>query len=174
MLQLRLATLNDLPAVMEIFDQARLFLKQNSIPQWQDGTPNKNTFFEDIKQEDPFLFVNETEILGIAALKLGPDPFYDVIKQGEWLSDAQYYTIHRFAMSSKYRGEHLSEPFFKELFEIIVKRGIYHVRIDTHPQNAGMQHVISKLGFQYCGIVEVKQEQSDPIRKAYGLKIKQE
>lgn len=174
MLQVRLATFNDLPIAMDIFEQARLFLKQADIPQWQDGTPNKDTFLEDIKNKDLFLLINDTDILGIAALKLGPDPFYSVIKHGKWSSDEQYYAIHRFAISGKYRGKNLSRTFFEKLFEIILKKGLSHVRIDTHPQNTGMQHVINKLGFQYCGIVEVEQEQSDPVRKAYDLKLEQE
>lgn len=31
-----------------------------------------------------------------------------------------------------------------------------HVRIDTHRDNKTMQHVILKNGFEYCGIIYLK------------------
>lgn len=171
MIKIKVATFNDLPVVMRIFDQAKRFLKENKIPQWQDGTPNEETFSEDIKSQELFLLVNDSDILGIAALKLGPDPFYDEIREGEWLSDAPYYVIHRFAMAQEARGKQLSETFIQKMLEIVKHQSIAHVRIDTHPRNMAMQRVIEKVGFQYCGIVDVTLEQSDPTRKAYELKL---
>lgn len=172
MLKVRLAVQDDLTKVMQIFVQAQSFLAQCKIPQWQDNTPNKSVFLTDIKQSDLWLLVDDKqEILGIAALKKGPDPFYLHISEGKWLSDRPYYAIHRFALSDNARGRHLSRKFMGQLLQIISKYGIDHVRIDTHPKNEGMQRVIRNAGFSYCGIVEVTQEQSDPVRKAYELTL---
>ena len=40
-----------------------------------------------------------------------------------------------------------------------------HMRGDTHPDNKPMQGVFKKMGFQYCGIIHVV-EDNDP-RYAY-------
>ncbi|MDO5296769.1 MAG: hypothetical protein Q4F00_09075 [bacterium] len=40
-----------------------------------------------------------------------------------------------------------------------------HLRIDTHGDNAAMQSLVKKLGFVYCGIIYVEQD-NDP-RLAY-------
>lgn len=172
MLTIRKACREDLTAVMQVFTEARLFLKEKGIPQWQDGTPNRQDFLTDIEQKDLFICLSGSTIIGIAALKMGPDPFYQVIHEGRWRSEQPYYAIHRVAFSDQARGQHLSIEFFQSLFSVILAQGISHVRIDTHPLNKSMLAVIKRIGFQYCGIIEVKQEQSDPIRKAFELKLK--
>lgn len=40
-----------------------------------------------------------------------------------------------------------------------------HLRVDTHEDNVVLQSLLTKLGFQYCGIIYVVQD-SDP-RLAY-------
>lgn len=40
-----------------------------------------------------------------------------------------------------------------------------HLRIDTHEDNVVMQNLVKKLGFKYCGIIHIK-EDNDP-RLAY-------
>lgn|SRR5699024_10988197 len=171
MLTVRKAQLADLPTIMQIFTEAKNYLMEQHIPQWQDGTPDQDVFTADIQAGDLYVLTDETNLLGMAALKLGPDQFYQTITNGSWHSDQPYYAIHRFALGNLARGKHLSAKFFQALFSIIRATKITDVRIDTHPQNSGMLHAIAKAGFQYCGIVEVNQEQSDPTRKAFDLNL---
>lgn len=49
---IRLATLNDLPVVMEIIKDAKELLKKSGSSQWNtsDGYPTKETIIDDIKK----------------------------------------------------------------------------------------------------------------------------
>ena len=38
---LRKAVMDDLPLIKEIIDQARFYLKENGVDQWQDGYPSE-------------------------------------------------------------------------------------------------------------------------------------
>ena len=40
-----------------------------------------------------------------------------------------------------------------------------HLRMDTHGDNTVMQRLLTKLGFRYCGIIHV--EEDDDPRLAY-------
>lgn len=171
MVTVRKAQLADLPTIMQIFAEAKAYLKKQQIPQWQDGTPNEGVFTADIQAGDLYVLTDGTDLLGMAALKLGPDEFYQTITNGSWHFDQPYYAIHRFALGDLARGKQLSGKFFQALFALVRATKITYVRIDTHPQNNGMLHVITKADFQYCGIVEVAQEQSDPTRKAFDLNL---
>ena len=82
------------------------------------------------------------------AFILGEDPTYRVIEQGAWLSDAPYGTIHAVASDGQIHG----------LLSRIVaycEQTTPHLRIDTHRDNAIMQHVILKNGFIRCGVIHI-------------------
>ena len=71
-----------------------------------------------------------------------------VIVQGAWLSDAPYGTIHAVASDGQIHGL---------LSQIVAycEQTTKHLRIDTHHDNAIMQHVILKNGFTRCGIIHI-------------------
>ena len=87
-------------------------------------------------------------IHGVFAFILGEDPTYHVIENGQWLSDAPYGTIHAVASDGSIHGL---------LTQVVTYclQTIRHLRIDTHPDNLIMQHVITKNGFTKCGIIYV-------------------
>ena len=40
--------------------------------------------------------------------------------------------------------------------ELCKERGIPSIKIDTHEQNLGMQHILRKNGYTYCGVIYVE------------------
>ena len=70
------------------------------------------------------------------------------IEQGEWLSDAEYGTIHRVASDGRIHG------MMGMIVQFCSER-ITHLRIDTHADNKIMQHLILKNGFKRCGIIYI-------------------
>ena len=89
------------------------------------------------------------ELVGVFAFIIGPDPTYAEIWDGDgWLNDEPYGTIHRIASNGKTKG----------IFETCVaycETLIDNIRIDTHADNAPMQHLIRKNGFTRCGIIRI-------------------
>lgn len=168
----RLAEEPDLPAIGEIFADARNTLAQDGSAQWQNGTPTIRDFEEDVREKRCYVLVVDGAVAGMASLIAGPDRNYARIDDGEWKNDSdEYIAVHRVAISSRYSGLHLNDTLFSCLLTIISLKGFRHVRIDTHPKNQRMQHIADKFGFEYRGRIYIEDEETEPERRAYELDL---
>ena len=169
---LRKATKADLPAILEIIDAAKAYLKEQGINQWQAGYSTNQDIEKDIEQKISYVLMVDGEIAATAALWPDRDVNYDDMLEGSWRGNPEdtYMSIHRIAMSSKFRGQRLSEKMMSGLFTISSELGYNELRIDTHPKNKGMQKVIANNGFEYRGIIDFNDENEvDTTRFAYQL-----
>lgn len=166
----RKATIDDLDKIMSIVEDARALFKNNKIPQWQGGYPDEERFKEDINNEEAYVLVVGDEVAGIGVLTTERQENYDAIEEGSWKRDDDYAAIHRAAISSKFRGMHLSNYLFSGLITIGVQKGYKDFRIDTHPGNERMKGLSEKFGFEKRGIIYVD-EKIEPIRYAYELNL---
>ncbi|MGM9891817.1 GNAT family N-acetyltransferase [Limosilactobacillus sp.] len=168
---LRRTYMHDLPTIKQVIEDGRQALKAAGSPQWQDGHPTVDTIINDITHHQSWALVVNDQIVGVATLKPGPEEDYQKITGGSWHNnDDNYLTIHRVAINSHYRGQHLSSFLFSNLLTIGQEKGYANFRIDTHPQNKVMQGIAKKFGFQYRGMVKVD-DQLDPNRLAFELNL---
>lgn len=173
LIYIRMAEKEDLDQIMTIIDEAKALLKKDGNPQWQNGTPSREMLTEDINLKRAYCLVANKEIAGVAVLLTTPDPNYAEIA-GAWSNNKeQYATIHRIAISSKFRGQHLSQFMISNLISRGLMLGIRNFRIDTHAVNKRMQGLIKGLGFEYRGIVQVDQTENG-ARNAYELNLQRE
>ena len=167
---IRLAKKEDLDQIMIIIGEAKKLLKKDGIPQWQSGSPNREMLAEDIAKERAYCLVADQTIAGVAVLLTIPDPNYAQI-DGSWANTSeQYATIHRIAISTEFRGQHLSQFMMSNLISRGLMLGIKNFRIDTHALNQRMQGLIKSQGFNYRGIVQVDQTENS-ARNAYELNL---
>ena len=98
-MKVRKAVEKDLGTLERIFDKARLFMKESGNPaQWIDGYPAPDRIMADIKNGDCYCVVDDTgHVVGTFAFIVGEDPNYKEIRNGSWLNDRPYATIHRLA-----------------------------------------------------------------------------
>jgi len=145
---------NDIPAIMKIIADAKQYLASLSIDQWQDGYPTIEQIELDIKNEDSYLVYDDNKIIGTTVFSINGEPTYNKI-EGEWLTkkDEQYGVIHRLAVDNDYRSLGLAKFVFQQCENILLNQGIKSMRIDTHKDNKGMQGLLNKLGYQYCGVI---------------------
>ncbi|MHA8110407.1 GNAT family N-acetyltransferase [Lactobacillaceae bacterium Melli_B4] len=165
----RQGTNADLPAIMNIIQEAKELLKADGNPQWSGEYPEEATLRNDIEAQTNFVLVVDDQVAGTATLITTPEPSYQEI-DGAWQSDAPYSTIHRIAIGSEFHGMHLSSYFFSNLITITKFQGIDNIRFDTHRLNERMQAIGKQFGFAYRGVIEVD-EPSDPKRYAYELNL---
>ena len=146
-----LATAADLPQILAIYaPYARAFMAQHA-PTRTNGSSSRPTEADitaHIAARELYVLREADAIHGVFAFILGEDPTYRVIEQGAWLSDAPYGTIHAVASDGQIHGL---------LSQIVAycEQTTKHLRIDTHHDNAIMQHVILKNGFTRCGIIHI-------------------
>lgn len=147
-MKIELAKKTDLDKLLEIYREAREFMKNSgNKTQWGDNKPSKETLERDIENKNLYKVVNFDEIVGAFALIYGEDKTYLEI-DGKWLNDEPYATLHRVASSGKARGI-MSEiiKFSEEKYE--------NLRIDTHKNNHKMLDKIRENGFTYCGVIKI-------------------
>lgn len=146
-MKIRHTTWQDLPELTRIYKRARQFMKETGNPtQWKDNRPNPRLIEEDIRLGQSYVLEDHGQILGVFALIFGIDPTYGIIEEGNWLNNKPYAAIHRIASAQRKPG------FFKALMEFCQTKAP-NLRIDTHPDNKIMQHLILNSGFTYCGII---------------------
>lgn len=141
------ASLADLPAVLHVFAIAREHMKAAGNPnQWKDDRPVPGSVQKDIENGCLYVQKDETGIHGVFALVPGIDPTYQIIEEGAWLNNSPYLAIHKVATDGTIHG------FFTKIVAFSEKQGL-DLRIDTHKDNASMNHLIQKNGFSFCGII---------------------
>lgn len=148
-LTVRPARLGDLERILEIYEIARNFMRSVGNPtQWRNGYPWADLLEEDIDAGNLYVVTDGSAIHGVFAFILGEDPTYAVIENGSWRSTSPYGTIHRVASDGSGGILAAALEFARGL--------ISHLRIDTHADNAPMQHLVEKYGFSRRGIIYVE------------------
>lgn len=159
--EIRLAREEELEKIMAVFARARIFMRENGNPtQWPDTYPDPEAIRKEIRSGDFYVCLKDGEIALVFLLLESPDPNYAVI-DGKWPEGSEdYYVVHRFASAGICKG---AGQF---VLEWVLSKGKW-VRIDTHNNNRPMKNLLSKLGFEYCGVITLLDHESDALRDAY-------
>lgn len=149
-MEIRNSTIDDLPEIQKVYAYAREFMRRNGNPtQWGNTSPQLELILGDFENRTGYVVEENGEIVGVFAFIIGPDPTYAEIWDGPgWPNNKPYGTIHRIASGGKIKGIFEASLAFCESL-------INNVRIDTHADNAPMQHLIRKNGFQHCGTIRI-------------------
>lgn len=164
----RRAEITDLPEIMEIIDNAKVFMRVFDMDQWQNGYPNEEVFRRDIILKECYVAICDNETAGVMVVTPVPEECYKEIEGQGWLTDSEpYMTIHRMAVAEKYRGTKVAEEMISFAENLCMKKGRKSLRTDTHKKNLTMQRFLEKQGFSYCGVVDYKDTAGDTLRIAY-------
>lgn len=147
---IRKSTLEDLPVILNLRDQAREIMRSyGNVNQWPEGYPRDEVFQKDIEASFSHVMADPTGVIvGTFALIPGPDIAYQVIYDGQWLNDEPYYVIHRIASTPDSHG------ILDALLDYCEALSP-NIRIDTHKDNVIMINGLKKRGYQYCGIIHL-------------------
>ena len=152
-MEIRKTTEQDIGRLMEIYAYARDFMAKTGNPnQWgPTNWPPEVLLRNDIKEGNSYVCTNDNgTVIGTFYFIQGKDiePNYREITDGAWLDDSAYGVVHRLASDGSERG--IGQFCINWAF---AQCG--HMRIDTHTDNKVMQKLLTKLGFQRCGIIYV-------------------
>jgi len=147
---IRLATLQDIPPLMEGINFAKKQLFYHQSGQWQNGEPSENTITMDIQIGQYFVVEFHQQIVGGMAL-LFYEPAYDQLLEGAWLNAFPYGVIHRFFIHPSFQRKGLANLLLNHAQRICFERGIFNLRVDTHQKNMPMRALLEKCGFMNVG-----------------------
>lgn len=144
---------SDIDSIMNIFNQAKAYMKEQGIDQWNNNYPNYEVVKNDIKDGVSYVLVKDNNVVGTVVTIFGEEKNYKNIYDGKWISNEEYAVIHRIAIDSNYKGLGIASIIFKNIEDLCLNRSINSIRVDTHEYNLSMQRLLSKNGFQYCGVI---------------------
>jgi GNAT superfamily N-acetyltransferase len=145
---IRLATLNDVPAIMLLIADVVPVMIASGNFQWDSNYPNPEVFEKDISLNQLWLAELDGDIAGVAAITTDQEPEY--AKVG-WDIQETAIVTHRLAVSAKYQGKGIAAALLQQAEQEAVKHGIGVLRIDTNTANQATQKLFPKLGYQYAG-----------------------
>lgn len=147
-MEIRHAYSSDLPALSELFTNAKAFMAAKGNPnQWEEGYPH-NVLGRDIEKKQLYVCEENGHIYAAFVMAVGEDPTYRII-EGSWKNDQPYVTLHRIASTGEKRG----------MMDVIVDwafKQCGNVRGDTHELNLPMRNAFERNGFEYCGTIWIE------------------
>lgn len=155
-MKFRKSVKTDIDGIMNIIKQAQAYLKGLGINQWQNNYPNAEIINNDIDNNNSYVLLKDDKIVATAAISFDGEKTYDSIYGGQWISNNEYAVIHRIAVDNNYKGSGLAPQIIKNAEQLCLSKGVYSIKVDTHEENLSMQKMLKKNGFQYCGIIYLK------------------
>ncbi|MDE6269459.1 MAG: GNAT family N-acetyltransferase [Muribaculaceae bacterium] len=148
MIHIRKSIPADIDGIMACYATARQYMRATGNPhQWVNGYPSRELVADDIARGVGYVGVDDGGHIAMAfAFILGDDPTYAHIEDGQWPDNRPYGTIHRLGSSGKHRG------MLRQCVDFCMA-STDSLRLDTHADNATMQHAAESLGFRRCGII---------------------
>lgn len=147
-MRIRLSTINDIEEIMRIYDAARIFMRASgNHSQWVNGYPKREMVEDDIARRVSYVIEGDDGVPhAVFMFSVEEDPTYALIEDGHWLDNEPYGVIHRIGSDGTMRGALAAAVEYCTGI-------IANIRIDTHADNAIMQHVLEKNGFERCGTI---------------------
>jgi GNAT superfamily N-acetyltransferase len=145
---IRLATLNDIPGIMQLIAEVVPAMNAAGNFQWDNTYPNPEVFKNDIAHNQLWVADLDGDIGGIAAITTDQDQEYSEVG---WDINETAIVTHRLAVSMRYRGQGIAAKLLQQAEQEAVSRGIKTLRIDTNTNNNATQQLFPKLGYVYAG-----------------------
>lgn len=152
----RKATVNDVPQVMRIINDAISRMLNEGKCQWSRNYPAPEHILADIQNDCAYVLSDGPDVLAYGAVITDGEPAYEIL-EGEWLSDGQSVVVHRLAVSMAEQSRGNGARFMKAVEHFAASQGIGSFKVDTNFDNDRMLHLLDKLGFERCGIIQYPQ-----------------
>lgn len=156
-MEIRHTRTDDLPVLRTIFDNARRFMVRTGNPnQWEEGFPPQAVLEADIQAGCSYVCVEDGRILATFFFSTAGEPTYRVIREGAWLDAAPYGVVHRIAAAEQGHG---AAAYCLDW--CLAQCG--NIRIDTHRDNKPMQRLLARLGYTYCGLIDLEEGRGERL-----------
>jgi len=152
-MQIRLATLDDLPALTALVRRVVPLMRATGNLQWDETYPNDAVFQRDIDLDQLWIAEVNLSIAGVAAITMDQEPDY---AQVGWDITEPAIVVHRLAVDPAFRGQGAAGALMQKAEEIAIERGITALRIDTNTQNEATQRLFPKLGYLLAGEISLE------------------
>ena len=159
MIYYRKATIEDLPAIHSLVQDAVAALQKNGNYQWDERYPRDEDFLPDIESNTQYVGLIDDRIAMIFAVNTDCDPQYH---DGSWrYPDARFTVLHRFIFHPAYWGRGLSRTALSDIIDTLKADGIETIRLDVYRENHSAQHLYRSFGFYEVGVAYFRDKSFD-------------
>jgi ribosomal protein S18 acetylase RimI-like enzyme len=152
-MQIRLATREDIPALMQLVRNVVPLMQAAGNHQWDDTYPNVEVFSRDIALDQLWLAAIEAGIAGVAAITTDQDPDY---AQVGWDLNEPAIVVHRLAVDPAFRGLGVAAALMQQAEVVAASQGITVLHVDTNTENRITQKLFPKLGYVLAGEITLR------------------
>ena len=145
---IRLATLNDIEAIMQVVAEVVPVMRASGNFQWDDEYPNAAVFGRDVALKQLWVADADGDIAGFTAITTDQEAEYASI--GLDITQTAIVT-HRLAVSIHYRRQGIAELLLQQAEVVALQRGIPVLRVDTNSNNKATLLLFPKLGYEFVG-----------------------
>lgn len=145
---IRLATLQDIPRILEIKNLAIDTMHQNKIFQWDDSYPTQDIFEQDILRKEFYVLEEHNHIMGFCCINNTHAPEH---KQLNWSTPGDAYMVHRLAIDPNAGGKGFASLFLAFAEQLAKSNNVFSMRINTFSHNYLAQKLFIKNGYSYVG-----------------------
>ncbi|AEU36408.1 GNAT family N-acetyltransferase [Granulicella mallensis] len=147
-MQIRLATSDDIPNIMQIVRRVVPLMRASGNLQWDDRYPNPEVFAQDVQLSQLWVADVDGTLAGMAAITTDQSPEY---AQVGWDIHELAIVVHRIAVDPDFAGRGIAIALMQQAETVARERGIAKLRVDTNTQNQVTQRLFPKLGYTFAG-----------------------
>ncbi|MNI27861.1 Acetyltransferase (GNAT) family protein [compost metagenome] len=142
---IRQANLDDLELVRSLLIEAATWMGTLSFQQWKPEQFTEEEVQSYFDSRDIYLLCSNHEVIGMCTIQ-DDDPGY-------WglLNESGYSYLHRLTLRNSYRGQNLSKEMINWAARRSKEQQRKGLRLDTAAQNAKLNSLYQKLGFEPKG-----------------------
>ncbi|MGZ3873208.1 MAG: GNAT family N-acetyltransferase [Mucilaginibacter sp.] len=145
---IRLATLNDIPQIMQVIAEVVPLMRASGNFQWDKDYPDADVFKNDIALNQLWVADMEGAIAGVTAITTDQSPEYAEVG---WDINETAIVTHRLAVSPAFQGKGVAAALLAQAEQVAINLGITVLRVDTHINNQATQKLFPRLGYQLAG-----------------------
>lgn len=146
---IRLATQQDLFAILEITKSCATDMISKGIYQWNENYPSLATFEKDLNRGELFVIAPHNKIIGAIVISNFMDEFYNAISW-ETKNDKNIY-IHRLCVHPNFQGKGYAQKLMDFAEKKALKERCYSVRLDTFSLNPKNITFYTQRGYKQLG-----------------------
>lgn len=147
-MQLRLATPEDIPGIMQAVRAVIPILHAEGNLQWDDTYPNPQVFAEDIRNSHLWVMATEDKIAGVVATTSEQYPEYANV--GWDITDTAI-VIHRLVVNPEFQRQGIAAALLGHAETVARACNLTRILADTNSHNQAMQRLLPKIGYTFAG-----------------------
>jgi ribosomal protein S18 acetylase RimI-like enzyme len=150
-MQLKLAEINDLGIIDEIYKNAIENMIKHNIFQWDEFYPSKNILRDDIVKKQLYKIIIEENIISAFVLNKEYDKEY---LGGKWKYNGNnFIVLHRLCINTKYQNKGIGTKIMLYIENYLKIRGVKSIRLDAFSKNPIALKLYNNLGYKKTGEV---------------------